>query len=120
MAKNHFGSAVRPAAAITALVTLASALALGACRPPRNRYDWRAPAGATRACHVDADCPSGQCVFDGIGESTREGTCSGGSGETGSSSGGVSPNGVDGGPRAPRPDGHDAPAVQPAPGDIHI
>ena len=54
--------------AIFALAGVA-VLAVAACRPPRDRSDWRAPV-TSHPCKSDSDCPSGWSCRD-----NPEGTC---------------------------------------------
>ncbi len=99
--------------AVVAVLGIAGVLA---CRPPRDRSDWRAPAGVPRSCATDADCPGGTACAIELG--ATQGTC------TPDGDGGVYPygpaRGGEGGlprPRGPQPPPFD---VQPSPGDINI
>lgn len=106
--------------AIFALVG-AGVLAVAACRPPRDRSDWRAPVTA-RPCKSDSDCPSGITCAIELGAS--QGTCD-------DPDGGARPYPYDYGPNAPDPHGDGGRPgpprpqgppinVQPQPGDINI
>lgn len=107
----------RPVAILVAASLALGVLALAACRPPRDRTEWRAPV-TSHPCKSDSDCPTGSTCAIELGAST--GMCSdpdGGSYPYGPHS--PDPRGGDGGPGPHRPSGPPI-NVQPQPGDINI
>lgn len=101
---------------------LFASLAVVACRPPRDRSDWRAPVTA-KPCKADTDCPNGTMCAIELGAS--QGTCgdpdAGANHPYGYPDGTEGPGGSDGGGPGPhrRPPGPPI-NVQPQPGDINI
>ena len=114
----------RPLVPVACGILLFAAIGLVACRPPRDRGDWRAPVTA-KPCKADTDCPNGTMCAIELGAS--QGTC--GDADGGYPYGPRSPDdqgGPDGGggpfpPHQRRAPGQSPPFnVQPQPGDINI
>ncbi|MBS2018228.1 MAG: hypothetical protein JST00_35490 [Deltaproteobacteria bacterium] len=107
--------------ALFVFVMFAVSVATVACRPPRDRSDWRAPVTA-RPCKADTDCPAGSSCAIELGAS--QGTCFDPDAGAGSSTYPYGPRGPD----SPGPDGGAGPQrapgppinAQPQPGDINI